>query len=298
MDFLITGATGFVGHRLVPRLLDGGNEVSYLARKRGKTLDTRAAFHPWTSPEPPPLDSVPTAEVVIHLAGEPVAQRWNSEVKRCIYDSRVNGTRQLVSAIEKLKHKPRVLISASATGYYGQRGDEILTETSPPGHDFLADLCVEWEREALKAREFGTRVVLIRIAPVIGRGGGMLAKTLPAFRLGLGGNIGSGRQWMPWVHVDDLMSLILYAAVHEPMNGPYNASAPTPVTNAEFTRELSAVVHRPAIFSVPLLALKLGLGEAAHYMAQSQRIIPEKTLESGFQFRYPDLTSALNEAAK
>jgi len=293
MDYLITGATGFIGQSLVARLLEGGNEVNYLARKRTKTLDSRAAFHLWTPGELPPLDSVPTSDIVINLVGEPVAQRWDESAKRRIYESRVDGTRKLVSAMAGLRHKPSVLISASATGYYGNRGAEILTETSAPGTDFLADVCVQWEREALRARELGLRVVLIRIAPVLGRGGGVLPKMLPIFRLGLGGKLARGTQWMPWIHMDDLARLFLFAAEHADMEGPFNASAPQPVTNAEFTRALGRALHRPACFSVPKFALRLALGEAANPMTASERVLPKAAQEAGFDFRYPEIGGAL-----
>lgn len=295
MDYLVTGATGFIGHKLVARLLADGNEVSYLARRRSKTLDSRAAFHLWSPGEPPPLDSAPTADVVINLAGEPVAQRWNNDIKSRIFRSRVNGTRDLVSAMSKLKHKPSLLISASATGYYGSRGDELLTEASSPGTDFLANVCVHWEQEALRATEFGTRVVLIRISPVLGREGGLLAKVLPVFRLGLGGKLGSGKQWMPWIHVDDLVELLVFSATHPNLEGTFNASVPTPTTNADFTRALAAAIHRPAIFPVPKFALRLVLGEAADSVIASQRVAPNATEGSGFRFRYPDLANALKD---
>ncbi|HZS57461.1 MAG TPA: TIGR01777 family oxidoreductase [Bryobacteraceae bacterium] len=293
MDYLITGATGFIGRNLVQRLLDSGNEVNYLARARSKTLDSRAAFHLWNPGEPPPLDSVPTADIVINLAGEPVAQRWNKAVKRRIGESRVNGTRSLVSAIGKLRHKPTVLISASATGYYGSRGAEPLIETSAPGNDFLADLCIHWELEALRAREFGLRVVLVRIAPVLGREGGLLGKMLPLFRAGLGGKLASGRQWMPWIHLDDLIRFLLFAAENQRAEGPFNASAPQPVTNAEFTRALGNALHRPTVFSVPKFALRLALGEAAGSMTASERVLPKAAQDAGFEFRYPEVGAAL-----
>jgi uncharacterized protein (TIGR01777 family) len=293
MDYLITGATGFIGRKLVARLLGDGHEVNYLGRKRSSNLDSRAAFHPWNAGEVPPLDSVPTVDAVVNLAGEPVAQRWNKEVKRRIYESRVEGTRRLVDALSQLKHKPRLLISASATGYYGDRGDETLTEDSAAGKDFLADLCVAWEREALRAEQFGARVVLLRLAPVLGRGGGILAKTLPMFRSGLGGKLGSGKQWMPWIHMDDLIDLFLFAAAQPDMRGPYNATAPEPATNAQFTHALSRAVHRPAWFSVPQAALRLALGEAANYMVASERVLPKRTVDAGFPFQFPQLTAAL-----
>lgn len=293
MDYLITGATGFIGRHLVQKLLSAGNEVNYLGRKRSKSLDSRAAFHLWNPGDQPPLDSVPSIDVIINLAGEPVAQRWNESVKRRISESRVDSTRRLVTAIETLRHKPSVLISASATGYYGERGDEILTESSAHGSDFLAGLCAQWEQEALRAKEFGLRVVLIRIAPVLGRDGGILAKILPVFRSGVGGRLASGKQWMPWIHVDDLVDLLMFAAQNSSMEGPLNASAPEPVTNAEFTHALGRALHRPTFFSVPQFALQLAVGEAARYMTLSQRVLPKATQETGFRFTYPDLPSAL-----
>ena len=178
MDYLITGASGFIGRRLVGRLLALGHEVNYLGRKRSGTLDSRAAFHLWNPDEPPPLNSISRLDAIIHLAGEPVAQRWNDEVKQRIYSSRTEGTRKLVSAISELKHKPSVLVSASAVGYYGNRGDEILTEESTAGDDFLAKVCIDWEREASRAREFGLRVVIIRVSLALGREGGALKSML------------------------------------------------------------------------------------------------------------------------
>ncbi len=293
MDYLITGASGFIGQRLVNRVLASGNEVNYLGRRRSSRLDSRAAFHRWDAGQPPPLDSVPTVDAIIHLAGEPIAQRWNSDVRRRIRESRVEGTRQLVSAIAGLRHKPSVLISASAVGYYGDRGDEILTESSMPGNDFLAQLCVDWEQEALRAREVGLRVVLIRIATVLGREGGALKQMLPAFRLGIGGKFGNGRQWMPWIHLDDLVELLIFSAENPSVEGPLNGSAPRPVTNAEFTRVLAAAVHRPAIFPIPKFALKLALGEVAEFVFKSERVIPELAERAGFSFQFPEIGAAL-----
>jgi hypothetical protein len=293
MDYLITGASGFIGQRLVNRLLASGNEVNYLGRRRSSRLDSRAAFHRWDAGQAPPLDSVPSVDAILHLAGEPIAQRWNSDVRRRIRESRVEGTRQLVSAIAGLRHKPSVLISASAVGYYGDGGDEILTESSMPGNDFLAQLCVDWEQEALRAREVGLRVVLIRIATVLGREGGALKQMLSAFRLGIGGKFGNGRQWMPWIHLDDLVELLIFSAENPSVEGPLNGSAPRPVTNAEFTRVLAAAVHRPAIFPIPKFALKLALGEVAEFVFKSERVIPEGAERAGFSFQFPEIGAAL-----
>jgi hypothetical protein len=293
MNYLVTGATGFIGRRLVRELLSGGHRVNYLGRKRSKELDSRAAFHCWNPGEPPPLNSVPRVDAVVHLAGEPIAQRWTEEVKRRIYDSRIGGTRSLVSAISDLKHKPAVLICASAIGYYGDRGDEILTEHSAPGNGFLAELCKQWEQEAAKAQEFGLRVVSVRIAAVLGREGGALPKMLTPFRLALGGKLDGGRQWMAWVHIDDLVRLLMFAAENNPVQGPLNGASPGPVTNSEFTKVLAAVLRRPAPWTVPKFALKLAMGEMADALFDSARVIPAATEQAGFRFGYRDLRDAL-----
>src|SRR5579863_9941329 len=200
-------------------------------------------------------------DAVIHLAGEQVAQRWNPKVKQRIRDSRVLGTRRLVDAIARVQHKPGVLVCASAIGYYGDRGDELLTESSGPGSGFLAEVCREWEEEASHAADFGLRVVKLRIGFVLGKEGGALAKMVPAFRAGVGGRLGSGRQWMPWIHAADLAEMFVHAAEGDSgvsgIGGVWNACAPNPVTNAEFTRELGSVLHRPTLFPVPAFALRL-----------------------------------------
>ncbi len=293
MNYLLTGATGFIGTILVDRLLASGHSVDYLARKRSPHLDSRAAFHLWNGLDLPPLDSVPHFEAVIHLTGEPVAQRWNPEVKKRIVDSRVTGTRSLVAALAQLRSKPAVLVSASAIGYYGNRGDEILTEESAPGSGFLADVCVGWERETWQAERLGIRVAAIRIATVLGKSGGALPKMLQPFRLGLGGKFGNGQQWMSWVHVDDLVELLLFTAANPNASGPLNGSSPQPLTNAAFTEELARAIHRPALFTVPKFALGIALGEMSSFVFDSLRVLPQKTTEAGFQFRYPDLKAAL-----
>lgn len=295
MNYLITGATGFIGSRLVQALLAQGHSVNYLGRQRSKHLDSRAAFHFWNVNEMPPLDSVPRLDAIIHLAGEPVAQHWTAEVKRRIHDSRVTGTRKLVSAISELEHKPSVLVSSSATGYYGSRGDEILTEQSSPGSDFLAQVCQAWEREAIRARDFGLRVVPIRTGVVLGRNGGALKQMVPPFRLGLGGKLGSGKQWMPWIHVDDLVRLFIFAAENQEVGSPLNGVR-EPVTNAVFTRELGHALHRPTIFSVPNFGLKAAFGEMAEVMLSSARVIPQATEKAGFHYKFNDLAAALKES--
>ncbi len=242
---------------------------------------------------PPPDDSLRDAEAVLNLAGEPVAQRWNAEVKRRIRDSRVSGTRHLVEGIARQTRKPAVLISASATGFYGSRGDAPLDETSAPGSDFLAEVCVEWEREAFAAQVLGLRVAAIRTGLVLDPRGGALKKMLPPFRLGVGGRLGDGKQWTPWVHLDDLAAIYLFA-LENAVSGPLNGTAPNPVTNTDFTRALAAALHRPAIFPVPKPALKILFGEMSEILFNSQRVLPRQTEAAGFQFRFPKLDAALH----
>lgn len=295
MNFLVTGATGFIGSRVVDRLLASGHTVHYLGRKESARLSGRAVFQQWDGTVEPRLRSLPRFAGVVHLAGEPVAQRWTSEVKTRIFDSRVTATAKLVTALGRLDEKPEVLVAASAVGYYGNRGDEILTEKSPPGQGFLAEVCVAWERAALQARKAGIRVATARISTVLGNGGGALEKMLPPFRLGLGGKFGDGRQWMSWIHVDDLVDLLLYALYVQSASGPLNASAPEPVTNADFTRRLAEAVHRPALFAVPKFALRIGLGEMSNFLFDSLRVVPEETGRIGFNFRYSTVKEALRD---
>ena len=295
MNYLVTGATGFIGSSLVSELLATGQSVNYLARKRSINLDSRAAFHIWNLDEKLSLHSVPRLDVVINLAGEPVAQRWTPEIKRRIYDSRVQGTRRLVSAIGELRYKPAVLVSASAIGYYGDRGEEILTEASAPGNDFLAKLCVDWEREALGAGEFGVRVVLLRIAMVLGQGGALARMVVP-FRLGIGGQLGSGRQWISWIHLNDMVRLLVFAAENDAIRGALNAGSPDPIRNADFTKALASAVHRPALLPAPRFALKLVLGEMVDFVFASERVVPQVAQAAGFSFRYPTLDAALEAA--
>lgn len=278
MNVALTGATGFIGRRLTEYLRAAGHTVG--------AVSIRTA---------PPPEHLHGCDAVINLAGEPVAQRWTKAARERIRSSRIEGTRALVDALRPAP--PAVLVSASAVGYYGLRGDEILTEDAPPGSDFLANLAVEWEREAQNAELLGVRVVRLRIAMVLGRNGGALQRMLTPFRLGAGGRIGSGEQWMSWIHLDDLVSLAGFALENPAVRGAVNAAAPTPVTNAEFTRELAHVLHRPALLPVPRLALKLLYGEMAGIIYASQRVIPQAALRAGFQFQFSSVREALAEAA-
>lgn len=293
MKIVITGASGFIGRRLLKTLAQGGHSLHVLSRHQGTNLPPGVRLSSWDPVKgAPPEDALRDADAVIHLAGESVAQRWSEEVKRRIRDSRILGTRNLVEGISKLARKPAALICASATGYYGTRGDEALTESAPAGSGFLAETCVEWEREALAAEALGVRVALIRTGMVLDPRGGALQRLLPIFRLGAGGKLGSGKQWIPWIHLDDLANLYAFA-LENPVRGALNGTAPNPVTNAEFTRVLASAVHRPAIFPVPEFAMKLLYGEMAQILFDSQRVLPHAAESMGFSFNFPQLSGAL-----
>jgi len=298
MRALVTGATGFVGTRLLAKL---ENPV-VLSRNPDKAAKSLARFgasvHGWDPQAgPPPAAAFDGIDTVIHLAGDPVAEgRWNAKKKARIRDSRVVGTRNLVAALRALPVKPGVLVSASAVGLYGPRGEEELTEASAPADDFLAEVCREWEREAVAAREFGMRVVPIRVGIVLGENGGALRKMLTPFKLGLGSPLGSGRQYMPWIHIDDLVEMILFAAREPSVTGPLNGTAPNPVTTREFTKTLGRVLGRPTFFPpVPGFMLRLMFGEFANALLGSQRVLPKAALAAGFKFRYPNLEPALRD---
>jgi len=295
MKVVVSGGTGFIGRRIVERLLGNGHYVGVWSRQPGREKRAAVQSFLWDPLEgEPPAESLNGMNAVIHLAGEPVAQRWNSEVKRRIRDSRLLGTRALVEAIGRVQHKPAALVCASAIGFYGDRGDEVLMEDSTPGRGFLAEVCRGWEAEADRAGEFGVRVIKLRIGFVLGRSGGALARMAPAFRAFVGGRLGSGRQWMPWIHVDDVAAIFEHAAESD-IAGVWNATAPNPVTNAVFTREMAKALHRPAIFPVPGFALKIAFGEMGQHMLDSARVIPERAVGAGFAFRYSEIGAALRD---
>jgi uncharacterized protein (TIGR01777 family) len=298
MKALVTGATGFVGPRLL-RLLDKPVVVSRNPDRARQSIGHLAGrIVRWDPMEgPPPPEAFEGIDVVYHLAGESVAgARWTTAQKARIRDSRVVGTRHLVQGIAQAATKPATLVSASAVGYYGSRGDEELTESASPADDFLARVCVEWEQEAMAADRLGVRVVTARTGIVLGSGsGGALAKMLTPFKLGAGGPLGNGRQWMPWIHVADLARLYVHAADHGEIRGPMNSVAPNPVRNSEFTKALGRQLHRPAFMPAPYLGLRLVFGEFAQVLFASQRVIPRVALDTGFTFQFPDITSALRE---
>ena len=279
MNVAITGASGFIGSSLAEHLRRSGHIV--------RAISLRAALPP---------DALAGVNAVINLAGEPVAQRWTISARDRILRSRIEGTQALVAAMRT--QPPQVLISASAVGYYGSRGDEILTESAPPARDFLGRVAVAWEEVAQAAEPLGVRVARIRIGVVLGKGGGALSKMILPFRLGVGGQLGSGKQWMSWIHIDDLMELIAFLMKESTVRGVFNATSPFPVTNREFTQALAEAVHRPAIIPVPAVALRLALGEMAEMVLASQRAIPDAAQRAGFVFEHPDIYAALAQIAR
>jgi uncharacterized protein len=292
----ITGATGFVGGRLLKRLIDGKERVRVLGRRRppgAEGVSDNEYFRWEGSAAPAPVQAFENCHAVVHLAGEPIAQRWNAEVKQKIRSSRSEGTRSVVQAMTAASSPPGTLICASAVGYYGDRGEEILTETSAPGRGFIPEVCVEWESAAREAGQAGVRVVALRFGIILGPHGGALQKMLTPFRLGLGGPLGSGRQWMPWIHIDDVLEMILFAMRTAHVSGPVNTVAPQIVQNIEFTKALGRAVNRPAIIPAPRFGLKLVFGEMADTMFASLRVVPDAATAAGFRFRYKDLDTAL-----
>lgn len=298
MKILISGATGLVGKHLIPTLKAKNHEVYKLVRKTPKNSDEIEwnAEKGFNEKEQAKLENF---DAVVHLAGDNVAsENWSDEKKRKIRDSRVVGTRVLVEALKKTKNPPKVFVSASAVGFYGDRQDEILTEDSKQGTGFLTDVCTAWEDEIVKAEEFA-RVVFLRIGVVLAKDGGALEKMLTPFKFGVGGTIGSGKQWMSWIALDDLIKIIHFALENENLRGAVNAVAPNPVTNAEFTETLGAVLHRPTVLPVPEFAIKLLFGEmGTTLLLQGARVLPKKLIDAGFDFQFTNLEDAMKEAVK
>lgn len=288
---LLTGGTGFIGTRLVRQILIRGDRVTIVTRKHTERRGKGAVDYVGWDHDPSGYDAV------VHLAGEPIlGKRWTDEQKKKILDSRVDTTRKLVEGMGAAEEKPKVFVCGSAIGYYGSRGDEPLPETAAPGSDFMAGVCVAWEEAAARAKlEHGIRTVSVRTGVVLGQEDGMLGTILPIFKLGAGGTIGMGKQWMSWIHVDDLCRLMLFAIDEESVEGPLNGTAPNPVTNKEFTKTLGRVIKRPTLFPVPPLALKVALGGVAEVMTGSQRCETPIADAAGFEYRYRDVDSALRE---
>ena len=296
MKILVIGATGLIGRSVCRLLAAQGHAVSAVSRSAAKPQGLPVAeIHQW-EPQSGPLLQAAFNEVdaVVNVAGEPIdARRWSDEQKRRIRDSRVVTTRNLVEGMRGADHKPSVLVSGSAVGFYGDRGDEQLDERSTAGRGFMSEICQEWEGEAERATEFGIRVVLIRTGVVLSGEGGALKKMVAPFKLGLGGPLGSGTQWFPWVHIEDIAGIFCHAIHAASLTGPVNGVAPQQVTNKEFTRELARALHRPAFLPVPETALRVLVGEMADVLFGSQRVVPAGTLASGYEFHYPQLAGAL-----
>jgi uncharacterized protein (TIGR01777 family) len=296
---VVTGATGSIGIAVVDALRARGEEVVALSRdaERGQAvLGHGVEVHAWVQPTrtPPPADALRGADAVVHLLGEPVAQRWSDKAKRAIRDSRELGTRMLVAGLRALAdhERPGTLVSQSATGFYGPRGAEPLDEQAPPGSDFLATVVVAWEHEAEQAAQL-MRVALTRTGVVLSPDGGALAKMLPFFRLGLGGPVAGGEQYVAWVHLDDVVGALLFCVDNPDASGPVNVTAPVPVTNAELSRALGHALGRPAILPVPAIALRLLYGEMSQMVSTGQRAIPERLRELGYRFAHPQIEAAL-----
>jgi uncharacterized protein (TIGR01777 family) len=292
MKITITGASGLIGAKLVERLRARGDDVTTLSRN--PSSPGAVAWRP--EDEPAPTSALDGRDAVVHLAGEEVAQRWSDGAKRRIRSSRELGTRNLVAGIEAAEPRPRALVASSAVGYYGPHGDERVDEQAPPGSDFLAEVCVTWEREAQRAADVGLRVVNVRTGVVLARGGGALATMLPFFKLGIGGPVAGGDQYLPWIHVDDVVGIYLAALDGEDWSGPVNATAPEPVTNKAFSKALGRALHRPAFAPVPGLAVRTLYGEMAEIVTKGQRVVPRRAQELGYAFGHTDLDEALRSA--
>ena len=292
MHILVTGASGLIGSALVSALTSTGYEVTRLVRRRAQSGEKAASWDPLAGTID--ANAFEGIDAVVHLAGENIAERWTAAKKVNIRDSRIKGTQVLCEALARLVSPPKVLVSASAIGYYGDRGEEPLNEESAPGRGFLAEVCRAWEAATEPARQAGLRIVLSRFGVVLSPVGGALAKILPPFRLGLGGMLGSGRQYMSWIAMDDAIGAIQHAIVTDSLQGPINAVAPHAVTNQEFTKTLGKVLERPTIVPLPAFATRLMFGEMAdELLLASARVQPAKLLASGYRFRYPELEGAL-----
>jgi hypothetical protein len=295
VHILITGGTGLIGRQLCKVLLAEGHELTVLSRnpdsvpaKCGASVHAMAGLDEWQSGQ--------TFDAVINLAGEPIVDaRWTAQRKQVLWDSRVSLTENLVRRIAAARHKPGVLLSGSAVGYYGNHGDTGLDESAAAGEDFAARLCKAWEDAARGAESFGVRVCLLRTGLILSNDGGLLVRMLLPFKLGLGTRLGDGKQWMSWVHIDDYVAMLLSLLRNSQASGPYNMTAPQPVTNAEFTAALAVVLHRPAPFIVPAMLLKLGMGERACLLLEGQRVLPKKMEAARYRFAFTNLANALHD---
>jgi uncharacterized protein (TIGR01777 family) len=295
MTAFVTGATGSIGTHLLREL---GDDVVITSRNPDKARASikRGRILGWDGESALPDTALDGVDTIYHLAGEPVAEgRWTTDKKRRIEHSRVRSTRAIVDAIGRARLRPRVLVSGSAVGIYGTRGDELLTEDSPAGTGFLAEVCKAWEAEAMRAETHGVRVATVRTGVVLAREGGALATMLPLFKTGLAGKLGDGTQWMPWIHLDDIVGLFRFAATDDRVRGALNGAAPEPVTNRAFTHAMGEVLHRPTFMAAPAFAMRLALGEKAAIVLASQRVVPARALALGYRFQHVALEAALRE---
>lgn len=295
MRILVTGASGLVGSALVPALEENGHEVFNVSRSAPES-DHDIQWDPYKGFSDAEAKKLEGMDAVVHLAGESIAEYWSEEKKQRLRESRVKGTETLISALAGLESKPKIVVSASAVGFYGSRGDEELTEESAPGEGFLPDICLDWEAEAMKAQEFGARVAVPRIGIVLAKDGGALAKMLTPFSFGLGGTVGEGDQWMSWIALSDLVRLIQFLINNDRMSGPVNATAPEPVTNQEFTKALGKVLNRPTFIPVPGFGVKLLFGEMGErLLLEGCKVLPKKIQDAGFKFSFPKVEAALKD---
>ena len=296
MKILITGGLGFVGTQLSLRLLEKGHAVTvvdHAPEPKPYTPDAVTYVAADTSKQGPWQDHVGRQEAVVNLAGASIFGRWNKKTKKLIYDTRILTTKHVTAAMSGEKNT--VLCSTSAVGYYGFHGDEVLTEKDGPGDDFLAGVCVDWEKEAQKASDKGVRVVLTRFGIVLGKTGGALGQMIPAFKKFVGGPLGSGKQWFSWVHMEDLLRAFMFVLDHDVVAGPVNFCAPNPVRNKDLAKTLGKILSRPSFVKTPALALRLALGEFGSVLLEGQRVLPAKLLEHGFEFQYPQIEAALQD---
>ena len=292
MKIALTGGSGFIGTALTRKLIKEGHEVVVYDRIAPKVIDPLVSFVSVNLAENAAPDSLATSDAIVHLAGVSIYDRWTESYKKLILSSRIASTRSIIECCRRANHKPDVFVCASAVGYYGDQGETMLDENGQAGEDFLAGVCKSWEYEASQIESLGIRRVSIRTAIVLGPGGGMMSKLVPLFIWGLGGRLGNGRQWFSWIHIDDLVNSYYQAIMNRELSGPLNASAPEPITNRQFTKELEQVLHRPAFWIVPAWTLRIILGEFARAVLGSTRVVPTKLLGQGFVFNYPTIGEA------
>jgi uncharacterized protein (TIGR01777 family) len=294
MNILITGGTGFVGSHLIEYLLVKGCNITILTRDKGNVTSGIRAIEDINE-----ISQSERIDVIVNLAGAPISKRWSEKYKQELINSRVNTTKSTVALIKKLKNKPDVLISASAIGYYGSQDDTPLNEEAHPRNEFTHQLCKKWEAEALKAEKLGVRVCITRLGVVLGKNGGALKEMLPPFKIGLGGKIGSGKQYFSWVHIDDVISAFAFLVESKKQSGIYNLTTPNPVTNSEFTKALGKQLKRLTLFPMPAFVVKLLFGEMGEtLLLNGQRVVPNKLKEAGFKFKYTKTDEALKDIIK